>query len=452
VEVGGQWCEEPPTVRFEAKKLFEKRFKASRDFEVVLEGVEFKALTQEDNDSLVAEFSEIEVREAVWKCDGLKSPGPDGFNFNFIRNSWEVIKKEVMRAMDSFYASGHIPKGCNASFIALVPKVRDPVLLEQYRPISLVGAMYKIISKVIAGRIKRVLPSIINDSQSAFLKDIGILDSVLLVNEAIEDMRRSERSGLCLKVDFEKAYDSVSWVFLYDMLQRLGFHSKWISWIRGCMESTTVSVLVNGSPMEEFKPSRGVRQSDPLAWFLFLVVAEGLTGIVRQSLKARLLTCLKFGRDETELSILQFADDTVFLCEDSYPNVVTLKAILRGFEVASGLKINFYKSKLAGINVSRHNMACYTKTLNCAQMGIPFKYLGLEVGGNPRKKKFWDPVVNKLKARLNVWKGRFLSMAGRICLIKSVLTAIPLYYLSLFRAPVAVYKSITRIQRRFLWG
>ena len=85
-------------------------------------------------------------------------------------------------------------------------------------------------------------------------------------------------------------------------------------------------------------------------------------------------------------------------------------------------------------------------------MGIPFKYLGLEVGGNPRKKKFWEPVLNKLKARLNVWKGRFLSMAGKICLIKFVLTSVPLYYLSLFRAPVMVCRSITRIQMRFLWG
>ena len=152
------------------------------------------------------------------------------------------------------------------------------------------------------------------------------------------------------------------------------------------------------------------------------------------------------------LSILQFADDTVFFCEDSYTNVVTLKFILRGYELASGLKINFHKSKLTGINVQRSNLDCYTKTLNCNQMGISFKYLGLEVGGNPRKKKFWEPVLNKLKTRLNIWKRRFLSMAGRICLIKSILTSVPLYYLSLFRAPVMVCRSITRIQRRFLWG
>jgi len=107
---------------------------------------------------------------------------------------------------------------------------------------------------------------------------------------------------------------------------------------------------------------------------------------------------------------------------------VTIKSILRGFELASGLKTNFHKSKLVGINVDRNTLACYTKTLNCAQTGVPFKYLGLEVGGNPRKKQFWESILNKLKARLNVWKGRFLSMAGKICLVKSVITVVPLFY------------------------
>jgi len=450
VEVGGQWCEEPCTVRAEAKKLFENRFKATKDFGVRLDAVEFMSLTQEDNLSLIAEFFEKEVKDAVWQCEGSKSLGPDGFNFNFIKKSWEFIKEEFVAALVLFHETGTILRGCNASFIALVPKVRDPVMLEQYRAISLVGTMYKIISKVLAGRMKNVLPSIIDESQSAFIKERGILDSVIMANEAVEDLRRNGRSGLCLKVDFEKAYDSVRWDFLYDMLQRMSFHSKWISWIRGCMESATVSVLVNGSPMEEFKPFRGLRQGDPLAPFLFLVVTEGLVGLVRQVVKARLFSGIKIGRKEAEVCILQFADDTVFFCENSYSNVVTLKAILRGFELASGLKINFHKSKLTGINVLRSNLVCYTKTLNCVQIGIPFKYLGLEVGGNPRKKKFWEPVLNKLKARLNVWKGKFLSLAGRICLIKFVLTAVPLYYLSLFRVPETVCKSITSIQRRFL--
>ena len=119
--------------------------------------------------------------------------------------------------------------------------------------------MYKIIAKVLAERIKNALPYVIDESQSTFLKGRGILDSILMANEVVEDLRRGGMSGLCLKVDFEKAYDSVRWDFLYDMLQRMGFHNRWIIWIKGCMESASVSVLVNGSPTEEFIPSRGLR-------------------------------------------------------------------------------------------------------------------------------------------------------------------------------------------------
>ncbi|XP_068475067.1 uncharacterized protein [Phaseolus vulgaris] len=233
----------------------------------------------------------------------------------------------------------------------------------------------------------------------------GLTDSVLLANEVIEDLRRKGRSGLCLKVDFEKAYDSVRWEYMYDMLDRMGFHNTWIKWTRGCMELATVSVPVNGSPTEEFIPTRGLRQS---------------------------------------LSTVSVYN--------SWSNVVSMKAIQRGFEIASGLKINFHKSSLVGINVENTNLRCYSKLLNCGQMGYPFKYLGLEVGGNPRKKTFWKPVLEKLKARLSVWKGRFLSLAGRTCVIKSMLTAIPLFYLSVYKSPESVYKSIISTQRKFLWG
>jgi len=318
VEVGGIWSEEPSTVRYEAKKMFDNRFKARKDLGVRLDAVEFKSLSESDNLGLLEGFTEKKIRDAVWQCEGSKSPGPDGFNFTFIKKSWEFVKEEVMAVMKQFHETGYIPKGCNASFIALVPKVKNPVNLEQYRPISLVGAIYKIISKVLAERIKKVLPLVIDECQSAFLKNRGILDSVLMANEVIEDIRRGGRSGLCLKVDFEKAYDSVRWEFLYDMLQKMGFHSKWISWIRGCLESASISVLVNGSPTEEFKPKRGLRQGDPLAPFLFLVVAEGLAGLVRQAMKANILSGLKIGRKKVEISILQFADDTLFLCEGTH--------------------------------------------------------------------------------------------------------------------------------------
>jgi len=114
-----------------------------------------------------------------------------------------------------------------------------------------------------------------------------------------------------------------------------------------------VSVLVNGSPTEEFKPYRGLRQGDPLAPFLFLVVVEGLAGLVRQATRKNMLRGVKVGKNEVECCMFQFADDTLFMCEDSFSNIFTIKVILRCYELVSSLRINFYKSKLAGINVDR---------------------------------------------------------------------------------------------------
>ena len=148
---------------------------------------------------------------------------------------------------------------------------------------------------------------------------------------------------------------------------------------------------------------------------------------------------------------LYHSDDTIFFCEDLYSNVITIKAILRCFELASGLKVNFHKSKLTGINVGEQTLEVYANSLHCTLMKIPFKYLGLEIGGNPRRKKYWEMIIEKLNTKLSAWKGRFLSMAGRICLIKSVFTSLPLYYLSFFKALEMVCESIIRIQRRFLW-
>jgi len=173
-----------------------------------------------------------------------------------------------------FHKEGMIPKGCNASFITLIPKSENPQSLEEYRPFSLVGCLYKILTNVLANRIKRVIANVIDESQSAFLSNRGLLDSVLVLNKVVDDLKKRRKSGVIVKLDFEKAYDSVSWEFLFYMMGRLGFCGKWVQWIRACLESAIVSVLVNGSPTKEFKPTRGLRQGDLLTSFLCLIVAQ----------------------------------------------------------------------------------------------------------------------------------------------------------------------------------
>ena len=213
----------------------------------------------------------------------------------------------------------------------MIPKTENPIRLHEYRPISLVRCIYKIIDKILSNRLKLVLSTIIDYKQSAFIKDRGLLDGVVMANEVIEEVCNNRMQCLIVKLDFEKAYDSVRWDFLYYMLGRLGFSTKWISWVKACLESSTISVLVNGSPTQEFNPTKGLRQGDPLAPFLFLLVAEGLSGLVRQANIKNMLEGISVGRNETKVNILQFADDTLFFCKPCLNNVGVIKSILRFF-------------------------------------------------------------------------------------------------------------------------
>jgi len=150
--------------------------------------------------------------------------------------------------------------------------------------------------------------------------------------------------------------------------------------------------------------------------------------------------------------MLQFVDDTIFFCEDNVKNIITIKCVMRCFEIVCGLKVNFRKSRIEGISIQNTEIQRYFVILNCNQMDVPFKYLGVLMGDNHRKKILWNDMILKIKNKLTTWKGKHLSFADIVTLVKSVQSSVPLYYLSLFRIPSAFGKIITRIQRDFLWG
>ena len=248
------------------------------------------------------------------------------------------MKPDILRFLCEFHAHGSFSRGGNASFIALIPKVHDPQDLNSFRPISLIGCVYKIVAKVLANRLKRIMPIIIDERQSALIAGRHLLHSAAIAIEVVEEARKAKEPCLIFKVDFERAYDSVSWNFLSYILRRMGFCDKWIHWMEGCLKSAFVSVLVNGSPTPEFAPQKGLRQGDPLAPLLFNIAMEALTGLMREAIKKKLFTEFLVG-----ISILQYADDTIFFGEATMQNVKTIKSILRAFELASGLKINYAK-------------------------------------------------------------------------------------------------------------
>jgi hypothetical protein len=417
-----------------------------------LHGVSFPTLAIEDASLLEGIFSMGEIEAAVKASDGSKCPGPDGFNYAFIKEFWGLMKYDVRILFDQFHGNECIPKCLLSYFLTLVPKVKSPQRLKDFRPISLLGCVYKLIAKVLAARLAKVLSPLVSKSQSAFLKGRQLVEGVVVVNEVIDYAKKSGKECLILKVDFEKAYDSVDWKFLDYVLQRFGFGRKWRAWMRACVCGGNMSVLVNGSPTEEISIKRGLKQGDPLAPLLFLLVAEGLGAIMRKAVAVERFKPFLVGRGQLPISILQYADDTLCIGEASVGNLWTLKAILRGFELASGLKVNFFKSCIIGVNISNEFLDMASNFLNCRIGCTPFKYLGLMVGGNPRSLTTWEPMLNTIRSRLGSWGNNFVSLGGRIVLLNSVLSAIPIFYLSFLKMPMKVWREVVKIQRKFLWS
>jgi len=275
----------------------------------------------------------------------------------------------------------------------------------------------------------------------------------LIANEAVDEARRHKKEMLLFKVDFEKAYDSVDLKYLDEVMQKMNFPTLWRKWMSGCVGSATASVLVNGSPTDEFNIERGLRQGDPLSPFLFLLAAEGFNVLMLYLLEAKLFHGYKVGcGDELCLTHLQFADDTLLIGEKSWQNVRSMWAMLLIFEQLSGLRVNFHKSLLTGINVSASWLSEAALLMNCRVGAFPFVYLGLPIGGDPRKLDFWRPILNSIKSRLSNWKSQFLSFGGRLILLKSVLSSLPVYFLSFFKAPTVIISSIESLFKIFFWG
>ncbi|RVW83303.1 Transposon TX1 uncharacterized 149 kDa protein [Vitis vinifera] len=197
-----------------------------------IEGIDWAPISEESAIWLDRPFSEEEVRMAVFQLNKEKAPGPDGFTLAVYQECWDVIKEDLMRVFFEFHTKGVINQSTNATFIAMVPKKSQTFKISDYRPISLVTSLYKIIAKVLSGRLRKVLHETIFGSQGAFVEGRQILDAVLIANEVVDEKRRSGEEGVVFKIDFEKAYDHVKWGFLDHLLQRKGFSQKWRSWMR----------------------------------------------------------------------------------------------------------------------------------------------------------------------------------------------------------------------------
>nr|GEV06485.1 hypothetical protein [Tanacetum cinerariifolium] len=304
---------------------------------------------------------------------------------------------EVCVAVFDFFNNGRLLKEVNATIIALVPKSISPQKVSDFRPISCCNVLYKIITKIIANRIKGSLGVLVDESQNAFIPSRQISDNVLLTQELMRNYHRNRGPTM------------------------FGFHQSMVSWIMSCLSSPSFSIKVNGECHGYFKGMRGLRQGDPLSPYLFTLVMEVFSLMVKRRIDEDGAFKYHWRRERLKLTHLSFADDLMVFAKVDVHSVMILTKALKEFSGVFGLVPNLSKSSVFVGNVDEFLKSKILHILPFVVGCLPIRYIGLPLFSSRLSKAHCSSLIDKVKSRLFNWKNKSLSFAGRLQLIKSML-------------------------------
>ena len=381
------------------------------DIQTFLSDLNLPQLTTECRDILEAPLTIDELQKASDNMSAGKAPGPDGFPIEYIQHFWSILSPLFFRTVSEIKTSGHIRPDMNTASIKLLLKPdKDPSLPGSYRPLSLINTDIKIIAKALASRLETVIPSIIHCDQTGFIKGRHSNNNVRRLLNLISLTQRNNKKAVILSLDAEKAFDKVSWSFLFSALHNFGFGISFIQWISALYNSPRATVTTNGIKSQSFILERGTRQGCPLSPLLFAIFIEPLAIAIRQNAKIK---GIKSTLSEHRINL--YADDILLYLQEPKTSVQEIFKLLTSFSSLSDYSINWSKSVLLPITENAWNPAAQ----NSFSVGN-IKYLGINI--SPKLPELiqlnFTPLLDKICKDLIRWNNLPITLLGRIATVK----------------------------------
>jgi exonuclease III len=388
-------------------------------------------LSENDHPELTKTLTEKELWEIVKNSPLKKSPGTDGFTTEFYQEFWPQIRTYITNSLNTGLKRGELNQSQRRGIISLIPKPqKDLDMLKNWRPITLLNQDYKYLTKALANRIEKTLENIISTDQSGFVKGRYIGCNIQRIQNTIEMCKSLKKNGILVNIDFEKAFDTIEWKFIYKSLEVLNYPKEFIQWIKSIYRNIETCIINNGNTSDYFYPERGVRQGCPISPYLFIITAE----IMNRWIKKKLENIEIRGNNNENYLIAQFADDTSFAIENDEKSLYQLFEHLEIFGEISGLRLNIDKTEilLLGTAIKEKIPKRYRKYVK-----EEVNYLGCSISSDQVQTtdKNIEKALEKLNNLLDKWKHRSTTLSGKIAIIKSLLIPQVTYILTTMTSP-----------------
>ena len=407
-------------------------------------------ISDDERNALEEPITKIELDNALSKMKNNKSPGLDGYSPEFFKRFWPQLGDLFLESINSNFKKGSLSQSQKEGIITCLPKSgKERDRLKNWRPISLLNSTYKLISLCITNRLRPLLHNIISTEQKGFIEGRSIADCTRLMCAIIYECEKQLRDGLILLVDFEKAFDSLSWKYIHEILPKFNLGPNFIKWISMFQNDSQSRVILNGHLSTPFKLKRGCRQGDPISPYIFILCSEMLALAFKNEPN---FEGIKVLHKDHRLS--QYADDTSIFMKASSANLNMSLKILNWFYSKSGLKINVSKTKVIRIGQIRETDRRFGRENNLdwvntfTALGIEYDVLNMEYITQNNIKGKIDSMRNAVRA----WGCRNITPIGRVAVLKSlVLSRITHILLSLPSPSKDTIKTIEDICYQFIW-